>query len=112
MQNYRNIAIVAFAPFVGALWTFFGISIIPIMTRVFISLGVGFVTVTGFAVLFAEVQNMVVGSFGGMPSNMLAMVALAKLDAAASLILSAISTRITWKMFQGTLKFMRFTPGG
>lgn len=105
----QNVAMVAWAPLVVALWTFVGISIVPIITRIFVALGVGFVTFTGFSLLFDQAESMITDSFNGMPANMLAMMQLARVDDAAGLVLSAISIKITWKLFQGSLKVMRFT---
>lgn len=62
--------------------------------RALIALGVGFITYQGFDVALDTMKAMVIGYFHGLPAFVLQGAGMLKLDAAVSVIFSALSARL------------------
>lgn len=65
--------------------------------KVFTSLGVGFVVITGVTALinaaFAEIQSLT----GGAPANVIAILGMLRIDDAISVIAAAVAVRLSLK---------------
>jgi Na+-transporting NADH:ubiquinone oxidoreductase subunit NqrE len=79
------------AAIVGALaW------IVPFIVRyIFIGLGVGAITFIGVSAAIDQLETYVAQAFSGLPANLAAMLSLARLDEALSLVVSAYAARVS-----------------
>lgn len=100
-MNTLKVASVSFAPLVYLLGVF-AINITPILLRAVLkAIGIGFLTYVGTQVAFSAAEAYVVDSFAGMSGPIVAYASIAKIDVAASMLMSAISARIALNVFCG-----------
>jgi len=66
----------------------------PLVKRVMLSLGLGFITYEGLSLIGAQVQNLVVSNWGALPASMLQILNMAGFGQFVGIILSAITARI------------------
>lgn len=68
--------------------------IIPLVVKVLIALGVGFVTFTGLNLLLDEAYNLIVAQISSLPTEPLSMLAIMKVDVYITMVFSAYSARM------------------
>lgn len=100
---------VAFAPLVAAISAGVGLTIGPILIYIFTALGVGFISYVGFGALFNGLESLVASHFAGLPVQLVGYIGLAKVDVACSMILSALSIKITLKTVAGVVRRVTLT---
>lgn len=94
-------------PFLTFGWFALATMLVPLIQRILVSLGIGFVVFTGYQLLFDQAKNYVEGALSGAPVHMLALLEIARVDDAANLILSAISVKLILKVANGATRTMR-----
>lgn len=62
--------------------------------RVLLSLGVGFVAFNGVQSLMSSMKAQVISQFSGLPSTIVGILAVTKVDVAISIVFSAIAARL------------------
>lgn len=73
--------------------------------RVLLALGFGFVAYQGIDLLLSNIQAVVVSNINGLPSDLLQLLGLLKVDAAVNILFSAITARfLIMGLTSGTLK--------
>lgn len=85
---------------VGGLATAMG----SMVGRVILALGVGFVSYTGIEVLVDGLQENIITSVKGLPAQMVGMIGYMWIDKAVTVIFSAVSISISFKLTDGALK--------
>ncbi|SCZ52954.1 DUF2523 domain-containing protein [Thiohalomonas denitrificans] len=91
-------------PVIGMFWGSLLTLIAPLVYKVVAALGLGFVTYLGLSYVMDELMSYMQGALSGLPSEMLAMVALLKIDQAIALIVSAFSVRAAISGWSGGKK--------
>ena len=91
----------------SAWWQAIAIMAVPLIKRIFIALGIGFVVYTGYQILFDQVKGYVMGSFDGLPVELVALLSIARVDDGAMMILSAMSVKLGLQVFEGSKRRMR-----
>jgi hypothetical protein len=77
------------------VFRFFGAAVAAnLVARILMSLGVSFVTYTGFDTVLNYAFGMVKTSITGLPHNILCLLGLASVDIALNLLFSAYACRI------------------
>lgn len=95
MNPLIAVGFVGFAPLSWALIAGF-FHVTPLLLKaIFRALGMGFVTFIGLSVVFDGAEALAVSYFTGLPAQIAPYIGLARLDQAASLLLSALSFRLT-----------------
>lgn len=62
--------------------------------RVLISLGFGYVVMTGIDTSLDWIQGMIAGSFGGLPARVMSVLSATGVGSAVSIVASAIAARM------------------
>lgn len=81
------------------------VGLAPILTNVFfqilLSLGVGFVTFTGMSVALGNLHTFAASQWSGLPSAVLQVLGLLRVDQALNLLISAATVRFTLQGLTG-----------
>lgn len=80
---------------IAVLWGAFYSMIGTLVGRVLFSLGMGYVTYSGFDYMLNSIKNQVVGYFSGAGQDILGVLYHAQFDKCISIIFSAILIRLT-----------------
>ena len=81
----------------------------PYLVRaVLVGLGIGLVSYVGIDAGMSALEGYVRGTLTGLPANMLSIVALTRLDDAATVVMSAISGRIALNLTTGAVSKVTF----
>lgn len=103
-----------FAPeFIVAILTSLISLLVPILTKATAVFGLTTFTLYGIHLLELELTNNVKASFNGLPADVLAIVAIMKLDVAFSLISSAVVVKWTmngWKSQTDSISHTTLLP--
>ncbi len=91
-------AFLAITPLSTLLWTLFIGFVVPALGRSLLALGIGFVTFTGFQLAFNQLESYIQGTMVGIDPAILDMMALTRIDDAVSLVMSAMSIKLTLKL--------------
>ncbi|AOJ08414.1 DUF2523 domain-containing protein [Burkholderia mayonis] len=78
----------------------------PIVTRVLVALGIGFVTVTGIDLVFAQVVQWMTASVGGLSSDIANVLALGGVGDGIAYVLGGLSARVSFYMLTSTTKMV------
>ena len=81
-------------PIVAAL-TGASVVAVPLVVKVLVGLGVGFVTYQGMNFLLESMFDLAIDQFSGMPANMIQILALCNVDKYLTIISSAFTIRLT-----------------
>jgi len=103
MTPIQIIAMTGLAPLVAAMWIHMGLVLVPLIGRVLIALGIGWTVFTGFDTLYSQVETYANTAFAGLPADVIALVAIARMDDAAALLLSAIAVKMAYKYTLGSI---------
>lgn len=77
------------------VFRYFGAAVAAnLVARILMSLGVSFVTYTGFDAVLSYAFNMVKNSISGLPNDILCFLGLASVDIALNILFSAYACRI------------------
>lgn len=71
-----------------------GAIVVPLVRRALFAIGFGLVSYVGVQALFDAIKAQMMGYLGGASSSILALLGLAKVDVAISLVFSALSIRL------------------
>lgn len=85
-----------------------GRTIISIVGRVSLALGVGFFVMEGVQVGFQALIGLVAQRFSGLPADFAGLIGLSGFDVFASLVLSAYTASLFLQGIGGTIKRLRF----
>lgn len=85
-----------------------GTTLVSVVSRILISLGIGFTIMQGVQIGFDSIINLVRSHFTGLPSDFAGLIGLSGFDVFVSLVLSAYAASIFLKGVGGTIKKMRF----
>lgn len=77
------------------LWAFILTIVVPLVEKVLILLGVGWVIYQGVDVALEELKTQLTGYLGGLPADLIGILGIMKVDMAFSLVLSAIALKFT-----------------
>lgn len=77
----------------AALFSFLSTIAGPLIKRVLTALGIGMLTFTGFQVSVNAAKAYVQSSFGGLPSDVVMILGLLKVDVAVNIVFAAVITR-------------------
>lgn len=77
-----------------AIQTFLVAIATPLVGRVMLALGMGFVTYQGLDALVSAAQSAVIGAYGSMTGPIIQFLGLTGVGQAIGIILSAITTRV------------------
>lgn len=80
---------------IGTLWAAFYSMIGSLVGRVLFSLGMGYVTYSGFDYMLGNIKDMVLSNFSGAGPVILGMLYVGKVDVCISIIFSAILIKLT-----------------
>lgn len=79
----------------GNIFRYFGAAVAAnLVARILMTLGISFVTYTGFDTVLSYAFNMVKSSITGLPHDVLCFLGLASVDIALNLLFSAYACRI------------------
>ena len=79
----------------AALWGTLASVVGSLVARVLVSLGLGFVTFSGVSALLTWVKNAFLSGVGGLPADAVGILYTAKVDMCVSMLLSALTIRLT-----------------
>ncbi len=79
-----------------------------IVVKVFIALGISFVTFTGFTVGLGFVKDYIINKFNSMPSDILQIIMMAGFGHALGLIFGAFAFNVAMQ----SISKLSFIPGG
>lgn len=92
-----------------AIYLFIIATIVPIVFKVLVALGIGFVTYSGVTLGIDQISAFVESQFTGLPSYILQLIALMKVDIAISMLLAAYSAKLALQSVNGSIS--RFSAG-
>ncbi|MBN3780188.1 DUF2523 domain-containing protein [Burkholderia sp. Ac-20345] len=78
----------------------------PIVTRVLLALGIGFVTVTGIDLAMNQVIEWMTASVGGIPSDIANVLALGGVGEGIAYVLGGLSARVSFYLLTSTTKMV------
>lgn len=104
----RHIAFVAFPPLAGLLMGALAYISPFIIRAVLVGLGVASVSYIGIDAGLSALQAEVANQFGGLSSDVVAIVGLTKIDQAATVVMSAIAYRISFNVTAGAVTKLSF----
>ncbi|KGW11652.1 DUF2523 domain-containing protein [Burkholderia pseudomallei] len=78
----------------------------PIVTRVLVALGIGFVTVAGIDAALNQVIQCMTASAGGIPTDIANVLALGGVGDAIAYVLGGISARVSFYMLTSTTRMV------
>lgn len=81
-------------PLAIGFWAVFTSIVVPLVVRVFVALGVGWVAYQGLDVLLDNIGALIQSTLSGMPPTVVEFLALVNADRATVIILSALSARL------------------
>lgn len=81
--------------------------IVPLVIKVLVALGIGVVAYAGINELITNIQDFVVNSLSGIPGTIIAIAGLCQIDTVITMILSAVSIRVSLAITNGALKRWR-----
>jgi hypothetical protein len=85
-----------FAALAKWIWAGLAVSMSGLIGRAFVALGIGYGT---YNFLMPDFVAFVQGQLGGLPGNMVAVLAAAKVDVAVTIIFSAVATKLASRLF-------------
>lgn len=91
---------------------FLGQIVASLVGRVLLALGLGFVIYTGLNIVIDLVRDTIIATFGGVPADMVAMIATLNIDRAITIILSAYAARVAIRAVMGFNRRLSSLPGG
>jgi len=71
--------------------------IVPLIIKVMLALGIGFVAFTGINILLDQGYNLIVTNLQNIPTGPLQLMAIAKVDVYVTMLFSAYSIALTLK---------------
>lgn len=77
----------------AAIFSFLSTIAAPLVKNVLVALGIGMVTFAGFQLMVNQAKSWVQSSFSGLPSDVIAILGLAKVDVAVNIVFAAVITR-------------------
>jgi hypothetical protein len=92
----------------GALWKIISLALSIGIGSLAATLGVGFITYTGFGILLDEIYSQFVTYFTALPTEILQIMGLMKLDICLNIIFSAYATRFLIRNVYDSFKKMNF----
>lgn len=96
-------------PLLAVVIAFFVASIPAFIFKVVTSLGVGVVTYIGYRILFTQLENAVLSQVGSIAPEIGAFLNIAGYNIALSMLLSAMSIKLTLSIVNGAISKMTFT---
>lgn len=95
-------------PFIPAMlagiWAFIKTAIVPIIFYILAAVGIGLVTYQGMDLLFNALQSEVQSRLSGLPSDMVQILGLLKIDVAIQIIFASYVSALTFKGFKNGAK--------
>lgn len=79
----------------AALWSTLAAAVGTLVGKVLVSLGIGFVTFSGVTALLTWAKNTFLAGVGGLPADAVGILYTAKVDVCVSMLLSALTIRLT-----------------
>lgn len=76
-----------------AIFAFLSTAVGPLVKQVLKALGIGMVSYVGLQLMVNQVKQYVTSSFAGLPSDVVSILGLAKIDVAVNIMLAAVITR-------------------
>lgn len=67
--------------------------VVPLAKKLLLALGIGYMTYEGLSTIAGQARDAVISSYGGMPADVLAILALGGINQAIGIILSALTAR-------------------
>lgn len=77
----------------AAIFSFLGTIAGPLVKRVLVALGIGMVTFAGFQLSVNAAKAYVQSNFSGLPSDVVHILGLLKVDVAINIVFAAVITR-------------------
>ncbi|WP_312723688.1 DUF2523 domain-containing protein [Stutzerimonas nitrititolerans] len=77
----------------AAIFSFLSTAVGPLVKQVLKALGIGMVSYVGLQIMVDQVRGYVTSNFAGLPSDVVAVLGLAKVDIAVNIVLAAVITR-------------------
>ena len=101
-------------PIAAAIWVAFSFIIVPMILRVLVSLGIGWVIYSGITELLEYISNTVQSHMGTFGPEILGFLGLLNIDRAITIVLSAVAIRATLNGMtgQGLLPKINWSPFG
>lgn len=86
------------------------LSLVPaLVAKIIFATGVGVISYVGMQTLLQTLTSAVLANAGGVPADVAAYLALAGVDVCISMMLSALSIRVTLMTVNGVVNRMTFT---
>lgn len=100
-------------PLAVIFWGALSSVIVPLATRVLVGLGFGAITYGGIGLLWDSMQDNLVASLGSLSGSIVTILAMAQVDDAIKVILSAITAKLVVNGLTaaGAISRVRFTGG-
>lgn len=80
----------------AAVFTFLSTVLGPLISKVLTGLGIGAVSYVGINLMLEQVKDYIVSSFGGVGSDTLMLLGLAKVDISINIVLAAVTARAVY----------------
>lgn len=86
--------------------------VVPLVIKVMVGLGVGFITYTGVTLILDQALSFVIGQFSDLPGTVAQLLAMANVDRYVTMIFSAYSARLVLSGLNASGALTRFTARG
>lgn len=90
-------------PVAAGVWAFIVTIIVPLLVKLLVALGVGFITYTGIDIAAGNVQTFIENQFSGVPGYMLQLIGILQLDTAISMVIAAYAASFSVRAVSGSL---------
>lgn len=94
----------------GAVWS---VIAIPLVVKILLGLGIGFISYQGITLLTDSALEFIRSNLAGMPADVVAVIAITKIDVYFTMIFSAYAIKLTLKGLDstGVLRKLSFSAG-
>lgn len=94
--------------FIGQLLGALAVGMGSLVGRAFIALGIGFVSYQGIDLGVQSLSQNIITSFQGLPAQLVRFLAFMWIDKAITVLISAVTVALSFKVMGGTIKKMVF----